>query len=264
MFQLPPAPFRHLASLAATFAIVAFALPFAPARAEPFTPEQKSEIQSIIKDYLLEKPEILREAIGELEARDKLAEAKARNEIVGNPSNPLFSGAKQAVIGNPNGKITLVEFFDYNCGYCKRALNDLARLMKENPDLRIVLRDLPILSPGSTEAARIANAANNQIKGAKFWEFHQKLLGARGHVGKAEALAVAKDLGLDMERLGKDAEAAGATAGVDESLALAKSLQVTGTPTYVVGEDVIVGAVGYDELQAKVANVRKCGKAVCS
>ncbi len=155
----------------------------------------------------------MRDAISELDAREKLAETKARDEIVGNPSSPLYSAANQPVIGNPNGKITLIEFFDYNCGYCKRALNDLAKLMKENPDLRVVLRDLPILSSGSIEAARIANAANNQIKGAKFWEFHQKLLGSRGPVGKAEALAVAKELGLDMDRLAKDAAAPSASAG---------------------------------------------------
>ena len=137
-----------------------------PARAERgFSPGQKAEIEAIIKDYLLQKPEILREAIGVLEAREKAAETKARQEIVGDPSGVLFSGAKQAVIGNPNGKVTLMEFFDYNCGYCKRALNDLARLMKQNPDLRVVLRDLPILSPGSVEAAKIANAARLQFYG---------------------------------------------------------------------------------------------------
>lgn len=264
MFQPSPAFFRHrrsqLAALA--FAILAFAA--APARAEEFTPGQKAEIESIIKDYLLAKPEILRDALTELDAREKLAETKARQVIVGNPSGPLYSAANQAVIGNPNGKITLIEFFDYNCGYCKRALGDLARLMKDNPDLRVVLRDLPILAPGSVEAARIANAANNQLKGQKFWEFHQKLLSSRGQVGKAEALAVAKELGVDMDRLAKDAAAPSATAGVDESVSLAKSLQVSGTPTYVIGDDVVVGAVGYDDLQAKVVNVRKCGKAVCS
>ena len=246
----------------AVLAVVAFAS--SPARAESFSAGQKAEIEAIIKDYLLQKPEILREAIGVLEAREKAAEAKAREKIVSDPSGALFSAANQAVIGDPGGKITLIEFFDYNCGYCKRALSDLARLMKDNPDLRVVLRDFPILSPGSAEAAKIANAFLRQFKGEKFWEFHQKLLGSRGPVGKAEALAVAKDLGADMDKLAKDAGAAGITAGIQESEKLAKSLQVTGTPTYVIGEDVVVGAVGYDELEAKIANIKKCGKAICS
>jgi protein-disulfide isomerase len=259
--------YRHdghgLAWLAA-LALGFYALAFSPARAEEFSPGQKAEIEAIIKNYLLQKPEILREAIGVLDAREKAAETKARQDIVADPSGLIYSGANQAVIGNPNGKITLVEFFDYNCGYCKRALNDLARLMKDNADLRVVLRDLPILSPGSVEAARIASAARLQFQGAKFWEFHQKLLGSHGPVGKAEALAAAKDLGADMDKLAKDAAAPGINAGITESDKLAKSLQVTGTPTYVIGDDVVVGAVGYDELQAKVENIKKCGKAICS
>jgi protein-disulfide isomerase len=247
------------------FAVLALAFtPATPARAEGFSPSQKAEIESIIKDYLLQKPEVLREAIGVLEAREKDAETKARKDIVSDPSGMLFSSANQAVVGNPNGKITLVEFFDYNCGYCKRALNDLARLMKDNPDMRVVLRDLPILAPGSLEAARIANAFRLQFPGDKFWAFHQKLLASRGPVGKAEAMAVAKDLGADMDRLAKDAAQPEVVIGIDESEKLAKSLQVNGTPTYVIGDDVVVGAVGYDELQAKVANIKKCGKVVCS
>jgi protein-disulfide isomerase len=248
----------------AALALAFLALAFAPGRAESFSSGQKAEIEAIIKDYLLQKPEILREAIGVLEVREKAAEAKAREKVVSDPSGALFSAANQAVIGDPGGKITLIEFFDYNCGYCKRALSDLARLMKDNPDLRVVLRDFPILSPGSVEAAKIANAFLRQFQGEKFWEFHQKLLGSRGPVGKAEALAVARDLGADMDKLAKDAAAPGITSGIEESGQLAKSLQVTGTPTYVIGEDVVVGAVGYDELEAKVANIKKCGKAICS
>jgi protein-disulfide isomerase len=248
----------------AALALAFLAPAFSPACAESFSSGQKAEIEAIIKDYLLQKPEILREAIGVLEAREKAAEAKAREKVVSDPSGALFSAANQAVIGNPEGKITLIEFFDYNCGYCKRALSDLARLVKDNPDLRVVLRDFPILSPGSVEAAKIANAFLRQFQGEKFWEFHQKLLGSRGHAGKAEALAVAKDLGANMDKLANDAAAPGITTGIEESGKLAKSLQVTGTPTYVIGEDVFVGAVGYDELEAKVANIKKCGRAICS
>jgi protein-disulfide isomerase len=248
----------------AVLALAFLALAFSPARAESFSAGQKAEIEAIIKDYLLQKPEILREAIGVLEAREKAAEAKAREKVISDPSGALFGAANQAVVGNPRGKITLIEFFDYNCGYCKRALSDLARLMKDNPDLRVVLRDFPILSPGSIEAAKISNAFLRQFQGEKFWEFHQKLLSLRGPVGKAEALAVAKGLGADMDKLAKDAAAPGLTTGIEESAKLAKSLQVTGTPTFVIGEDVVVGAVGYDELEAKVANIKKCGKAICS
>src|SRR5262245_24704444 len=179
----------------------AWLLPFAlsalsssPAFAEGFSVDQKAEIQAIFKDYLLRNPEILREAMGVLQAREAAALAKEREKLVTGSERELFRPASQAVVGAPGGKITLVEFFDYNCGYCKRALSDLVRLVKEDPDLRIVLRDFPILSPDSREAAKIANAALRQFQGDKFWQFHQKLLGSR-HAGKAEALAAAKELG---------------------------------------------------------------------
>jgi protein-disulfide isomerase len=247
--------------LSAIFA--AGALVALPAAAEQFTAAQKGEIEAIIKSYLLREPEVLRDAANALDERAKVAEAKARETVVADPAGTLYSDANQAVIGNPSGKITLVEFFDYNCGYCKRALGDLARLVKDNPDLRVVLRDLPILSENSEAAAQVANAARQQLDGPKFWELHQKLLATRGPVGKAEALAAAKALGVDMDKLAKDAEAAEPQVGIAESERLAKALGINGTPAYVVGQEVVIGAVGYDALQAKVVSTRKCGKAEC-
>jgi protein-disulfide isomerase len=239
-------------------------LPGAALASDGFSEPQKTEIQSIIKGYLLENPEILRDAINELERREEVAQSLKREKALSDDQSPLYKSTNQAVIGNPDGKVTLIEFFDYNCGYCKHALDDLAKLMKDNPDLRVVLKDLPILSPGSIEAAAIATAARNQFQGEKFWEFHQKLLGSRGQVGKAQALAVAKDLGADMDKLNKDAALPSVKEGIQENDDVAKGLLMNGTPSYVVGGEVIVGAVGYDQLKAKIDNVRKCGKAACS
>jgi protein-disulfide isomerase len=143
-------------------------------------------------------------------------------------------------------------------------LPDIARIMKDEPDLRVVLRDYPILSDASVEAAQVAAAVRNQFQGEKFWEFHQKLLGSHGPVGKAQALAVAQSLGADMDKIAKDMEAPSVKEGLDESDQLGRDLALNGTPSYVIGDDVVVGAVGYDALKAKVDNVRKCGKVVCS
>jgi protein-disulfide isomerase len=231
--------------------------------ADQFSAPQKAEIEAIVKDYLVREPEVLREAAKVLDERAKIAEAKARETVVADPAGPLYSGANQAVVGNPTGKITLVEFFDYNCGYCKRALGDLARLVKDNLDLRVVLRDLPILSENSEAAARVAAAARKQLDSPRFWEFHQKLMSTRGSVGKEEALAAAKAVGADMGKLAKDVESADAEVGIAESERLAKSLGINGTPAFVVGQEVVIGAVGYDELQSKVTSTRKCGKAAC-
>jgi len=248
--------------IAAAFALSL--LPRTVSATESFSEPQKTEIQSIIKGYLLDHPEILRDAFNELERREEIAQSLKREKALSDEKSPLYNSSNQAVIGNPNGKVTLIEFFDYNCGYCKRALDDLAKLMRDNPDLRVVLKDLPILSPGSIEAAAVATAARNQFKGDKFWEFHQKLLGSRGPVGKTQALAVAKDLGANMDQLEKDSTAPGVKEGIQENDQIAKGLMMNGTPSYVVGGEVIVGAVGYDELKAKIDNVRKCGKADCS
>lgn len=243
-------------------AIAAFAL--SPALAEEFSPAQKAEIEAIVKSYLVKNPEILRDVAAELEARERIEESNARQKAIGDHADTLFQGENLAVIGNPQGAVTLVEFFDYNCGYCKRALGDLGRLMKDNPDLRVVLRDLPILRQESIDAAKVANAAALQLKGPKFWDFHQRLLGMRSIVGKGEAIGAAKDAGANLDQLAKDAASPEVATAIAQSEYLAKKLAISGTPSYVVGDDVIVGAVGYSDLQAKIANVRKCGKVACS
>ena len=135
--------------------------------------------------------------------------------------------------------------------------------MKADPNLRVVLKDFPVLGPGSVEAAQVAGAVRNQFKGEKFFDFHQKLLLSRGQVGKAQALAVAKELGADMDKLAKDMESADVRSGIEEVMQIADQLNLTGTPSFVIGQDVVVGAVGYDEMKSKVDGVHKCGKAVC-
>jgi protein-disulfide isomerase len=178
-------------------------------------------------------------------------------------AGPLFSSKFQANIGNPSGSATLVEFFDYNCHYCKGALPDVVKLMKDDPNLHVVLKDFPVLGPGSVEAARVASAARNQLPGDRFWAFHNKLLSMHGPIGKAEALSVAKELGLDMDQLAKDMESPEINAGLQQIMQMADSLQINGTPSFVVGDEVVVGAVGYDQLKSKIDDVHKCGHAVC-
>ena len=235
-----------------------------PARAAELTDAQKSEIESVIKDYLVKNPEVLQDALTELDRRQKAAEVAHREQIVSEKSADLFHAPDGVVIGNPQGKVTLVEFFDYNCGYCKRALDDVGKLLQTEPELRLVLKDFPVLGPGSVEAAQIAGAVRNQLKGEAFWQFHLKLLSTHGPVGKAQAFAVAKDNGVDMEQLAKDLNGPQIKAGIEQTMQLADALNLTGTPSFVVGHEVVVGAVGYDELKDRIDNVLKCGKAMCS
>jgi protein-disulfide isomerase len=253
---------RGKAAPAAAAVLAASLTLCAPARAE-LPSAQKAEIEKIVHDYLLANPEVIRDAIDELDRRQKLAEADSRRKVVGEKGAQLFNSVNQAVIGNPSGDVTLVEFFDYNCGYCKRALADVAKLVEGDPKLRVVLKDFPVLGSGSTEAAEIATALRLQFKADKFYEFHKKLLATRGAIGKAQALAVAKELGADTAKLEKDAKSQQVHAALKESMELADGLNLSGTPSWVLGSDVIVGAVGYQQLKSKIDNTRKCGKSEC-
>jgi len=237
---------------------------FAPAAsADSLTASQKQEFGAFIHDYLVSHPEVLREAIEALDKHDKEAAEQARQQAVAHDAPAIYHSKFQADVGNPNGNTTLVEFFDYNCHFCKGALPDIAKLMKEDPNLHVVLKDFPVLGPGSVEAARVASAARNQLPGERFWDFHYKLLGLHGPVGKKEALGVAKEMGLDMDKLQKDMASGEIDAGLKQTMTIADDLQINGTPTFVLGGSVVVGAVGYDELKSKIDAVHKCGHATC-
>ncbi len=246
---------------AAAASTVAFVV--LPQREAAAPPPQVAAVQGIVRDYLLANPEVIRDAMIELDRREKADAEAQRQKAVADLRPKIFDSSNQAVIGNPNGKITLVEFFDYNCSYCKHSLDDIASLMKNNPDLRVVLKDFPVLGPQSVEAAQVATAVRKQLSGDKFWDFHRKLLGARGQATKASAMAVAAESGVDMDRLARDVGLPEVHAAIEEVMKMGDSLSLTGTPSFVVGDDVVVGAVGYDELKSKVDNVRKCGKANC-
>jgi protein-disulfide isomerase len=249
--------------LIAAGAVIALAMPAGVSRAEEFSPAQRSAIEAIIKDYLTKHPEVLQDAMNELEKRQTAAEAEKQQATIKNSAATLFNSARQVVLGNPKGNVTLVEFFDYNCGYCKRALADMMDLLKTDPELRIVLKEFPVLGPGSVEAAQVAVAVRMQDKdGKKYLDFHQKLLGGRGQADKAHALAVAKEAGLDMARLEKDMASPEIKATLEEAFKLAQDLGVNGTPSYVVGTELVVGAVGLSALKEKV-NTARCGKPSC-
>ncbi len=252
--------------VAAILGLAAATAPLAsvPAAAGQFSADQTTEIQGIIKDYLIKNPEVLRDAITALDAKEKANETENRSKALARLSSDLSSGPDAFSVGNPDGKITLVEFFDYNCGYCRRSIPDVVRLMKDNPDLKVVLRDFPILSPSSVDAAIVAGAAHRQLSADKFWDFHKALLGNHGLVGKEQAIAAAKALGVDMAQLDKDAADPKVRSAIQHTDSMAKDLNLNGTPTFVIGGDVEVGAVGYDQLQADITNIRKCGKALCS
>jgi protein-disulfide isomerase len=252
--------FRFLAPAA-----LALALCGAPAvaSAQSFNDAQRGEIQKIMKDYLLTHPEILEEVSAELTKRQAAAEAEKHAAAVTANANLIFNSPRGVTVGNKDGDVTFVEFFDYNCGYCKKAMADMVEIMKDDPKLKVVLKEFPVLGPGSVEAAQVAVAVRMQDPtGKKYLAFHQNLLGGRGQADKARSMAAAKEAGLDMARLEKDFSSPEVRATIEENFKLAESMGMNGTPSYVIGKQVIIGAVGIDALKEKISNAR-CGKAMC-
>src|SRR5256884_1070970 len=223
--------------------------------AQSFSDSQRGDIEAIVRNYLLAHPEVLEEAMAELNKRQTAAEAEKQKASVGANAETIFNSPRGVVLGNKDGDVTFVEFFDYNCGYCKRAMADMLDLMKSDSKLKVVLKEFPVLSQGSIEAAQVAVAVRMQDpSGKKYLDFHQKLLGGRGAADKARAMAAAKDAGLDMARLEKDLASSEVKATLEENLKLAESLGMNGTPSYVIGKQVVIGAVGVDSLKEKISN----------
>ena len=246
-------------------ALLALAICSAPlaASAQNFSDAQRGEIETIIKNYLVTHPEVLEEASAELSKRQQAAEAEKHANAVAENAKTLFNSPRGVTLGNQNGDVNFVEFFDYNCGYCKHAMGDMLSLLKSDPKLRVVLKEFPVLGPGSVEAAQVAVAVRMQDPGGKkYLDFHQKLLGGRGQADKARALAAAKDAGLDVARIEKDMSSPEVRATIEENFKLAESMGMNGTPSYVIGKQVVVGAVGLDALKEKIGYAR-CGKATC-
>jgi len=250
-----------LAALPLAIALAAFAA--APARAQSFAPDQKSEIEKIVREYLLSHPELLQEAMAELDKRQNAADAEKHLAAIKNNATAIFSSPRQVNLGNLQGDVVMVEFFDYNCAFCKRAMSDMLDLLKSDSKLKVVLKEFPVLGEGSMQAAQVAVAVRMQDKtGKKYIDFHTKLLSGRGPADKARALAVAKEVGFDLARIEKDIASDEVKATLEESFKLAEALGLNGTPSYVVGQDVVVGAVGIGALKEKV-NTARCGKATC-
>jgi len=225
-------------------------------------PIDAATLNPMIENYLLSDPKLLQRMSAALEVQLQAEEQERSAAALANFHEKIFNAPDQIVLGNPDGDVTLVEFFDYNCGYCRAALPDMAALLAEDPNLRVILKEFPILSNESIDAARVGVLVGQSD--ADYWQFHQTLFTSRGRVDKAVALAAAQDLGLspvDLELRMADGKVAQT---IQASYEIAQALGITGTPTYIIGNEIIPGAIGADELRARIADMRTCGKTRCS
>jgi protein-disulfide isomerase len=218
----------------------------------------QARLERTVRDYLTKNPDILVEMTNELDKRQSAEQDAQQKKAISENADAIFRSPVSHVAGNPNGDVNLVEFFDYNCGYCRKAMPDVVKLVNQDGRIRLVLKELPIFGDDSEAAAKLALASNKQ---GKYFEMHQKLFSEPGKADKDKALRVAKELGLDVDQLQKDAEDPDIKKSLAEAKDLAQKLNLQGTPLYLIGDRVLPGAPDdlFDELKAKVAEVRQKG-----
>ncbi len=221
-----------------------------------FDPDQTKAIERIARDYILRNPEILVEALRVLEARQAVAEDERRRAVLAAKRDELENDPGSPIAGNPNGSPTIVEFFDYRCPYCKAVAPRLARLLKEDPQLRFVYKEWPILGPVSEYAAKVALAAHGQDQG-KYRAFHDALMAIKGRLTEQMVFDTAGRLGLDVERLRREMNSPEIAAIINRNKLLADSLGITGTPAFVIGDTLVPGAASQAQLEALVNRARQ-------
>jgi len=252
--------------VAAVRAIVESVLDERSAGAEP-APQPVAQLDPatlnpMIENFLMSDPRLLQRLSVALE--DTLrSEEQAKSQVaITDMHDKIFNDPGQVVLGNPDGDVTLVEFFDYNCGYCRAALPDLATLLADDPNLRVILKEFPILSNESIDAARVGVLVGEAD--VDYWTFHETLFSSRGKIDKAVALDAAASLGLSAVSLELQMGEPKVAKTIQTSYEIAQALGITGTPTYIIGNEIIPGAIGVEELQSRIANMRACGETTCS
>lgn len=226
--------------------------------AKGFSDKQKNEIRKLVRDYLLKNPEVLVEAMREYQRRQREQRLQAARAAIKDNRNELLRDKDSVVAGNPKGDITIVEFFDYRCGFCKRVKAHLDIVVKNDPNVRVVYKEFPILGPASTYASRAAIASRKQGDD-KYRAFHDALMAAR-NVNPASVLAIAKQVGLDTAKLTKDMNDPKISEIIRRNHALAEKLGIRGTPAFIIGNEMVPGAIGAAQLASKVAEARAACK----
>lgn len=239
------------------FATACLVLP-AVASAQSFDAAQRKEIGEVVRQYLLENPELLLEVSKELENRQQLAETEKRRESLTSNAEALFRSSDDLVAGNPKGDVTMVEFFDYNCGWCKKGLPEVLSLVESDKNLRVVMKEFPIFGGDSDYAAMAALASKAQ---GKYWEFHVAMLSHEGKLTSANVDEIAAAQGLDVEKMKADMKSPEIAAILARNQKLATDLAITGTPAFVIDSTVVPGYLPKDGLMAAIQDVR--GKGGC-
>lgn len=226
------------------------------ARAEEpaFTPEQEQQIIAIMREYLLQHPEILNEMVQALQQRDQLSAASQRDEVITGNLEKLQNDPNSPVIGNPSGDVVVVEFFDYNCGYCRKATQDIFDLVKSDGNIKYVLKEFPIFGEDSEFAAKAALAS---VRQGKYDQFHYAMMTAGIKIDKAAVLAIAKQVGLDVAQLEADMQDPIFQQVLDDNYKMAEALQIDGTPAFLFGTEFYPGWLPREEMEKMIELARQ-------
>ena len=229
-----------------------------------FNDNEKKEIGGIVREYLLENPELFFEIQEKLAEYQKEQNALAVVEVIKTRHDEIFNNPKQAIMGNPNGDISIVEFFDYNCFYCKKALGDMEKIIQNNPDVKIILKEFPVFGEDSIGAGQISIAVN-RLYPEEYQEFHTQLLRLEDKKNMDVALKLANEMGLNVNEILK---ATNNNIDIAEEIEMnnqiAQELQISGTPAFVIGNEVVFGAQESSVFENIIKNIRKCGETKCS
>ncbi|HYB10566.1 MAG TPA: DsbA family protein, partial [Alphaproteobacteria bacterium] len=217
---------------------------------------QRHAVEGVFERYLDSHPELVGNAISQLDARQKAAVTERERAAIAAHADALFNDPDDLVLGNPNGDVTIVEFFDYRCPYCKRALPDIMQTLKSDGHIRLVLKEFPILGPDSQLAARAALAS---IKQGKYPAFHSAMLASTATLNMATIMSIAEANGIDTKRLQSDMKAPEIDALIRKNMQLAQGLKIEGTPAFIVGDKLVPGAVDQATLQDLVRSARSKG-----
>jgi protein-disulfide isomerase len=236
----------------AAMALLLFATAL-PARAEDPSPAEVAKIQKIVRDYLREHPEVIVDALQEYQHRQDTQKVEQTRQTIAAMKDELLHDPTSPITGNPNGDVTVVEFFDYRCPYCKAVAPDLAKAVAADGKVRLIYKEFPILGPASITAAKAALAA---VRQDKYPAFHDKLFAFKGNLDDAAIYAMASDLGLDVVRLKADMEKPEIESVIYHNYRLADKLKIEGTPAFVIGGELLPGAVSFDNLIAVFKRAR--------
>ncbi|GAA0590385.1 DsbA family protein [Paenochrobactrum glaciei] len=218
-------------------------------------PVDQAAVEKIVRDYLLKNPEILAEMQTALETKQAAEQEVRVKQVIANNQDELLNSSHDAVLGNPKGDVTVVEFFDYNCGYCKRAMPDMEAIIKSDPNVRFVMKEFPILGPDSIKAHMAAQAFKLMMP-EKYRDLHMALMTTPDRSTDESVIAEAVKLGADEAALREKINSPEVTSSFQNAYKLANELDINGTPSYVIGNELIPGAIGADGLKEKIAEAR--------